>query len=425
MTRLIFVRHGQSEANKQRLFAGHTDAPLTELGHAQAAAAARYLQKHEHIDKVYASDLCRAMETARPTAEAFSLPVIPDPGLREIFAGKWEGLPFSELEVTYAADRGLWYTDLANALCTEGETVAEVYGRVIAAVTRIAAENDGKTVLIASHWTPILCVICRALGRPLAELGLCPEPVNTSLQIITVENGRFRPERLNITDHLEGILSHPKKLTTRLIVIRHGFSVSNAERRYTGQQDVPLSDLGREQAELVADYLTANEKIHAIYASDLCRAIDTVAPTAKRIGVTVIPEVGLRETDVGDWTGRTYEEVQEAYGELLARHRADPDVPCPNGECHRAVFARIRETVYRLAEWHRGQTVVISTHAMPARCIEALSAGHGIEQIREHRVAPNASIRIYTYENRQLISMGRNIVSHLEKPGETLPDELV
>ena len=212
---------------------------------------------------------------------------------------------------------------------------------------------------------------------------------------------------------------------TRLIVIRHGFSVSNAARRYTGQQDVPLSDLGREQAELVADYLCANERVDVICASDLSRAIDTVAPTAARLGLDVIPEPGLRETDVGDWTGRTYEEVQAQYAELLARHRADPDVPCPGGECHREVFARIRETVERLMRIHEGKTVVAATHAMPARCIEALSAGHGIEQIREHRVAPNASIRIYSYENGRLVSKGRNIVSHLAKPGEILPDELV
>ena len=211
MTRLILVRHGQSEANRQVWWAGHTDAPLTELGRAQAAAAARYLSTREHIDSVYASSLSRAMETARPTAEAFHLPIIPEQGLREIFAGDWEGIPFSVINEKYGADRGLWYTDLANALCTGGETVAEVYHRVVATVTRIAKENDGKTVLIASHWTPILCMICRALQKPFAEIGTCPEPVNASIQILRFENGEFSPEQLNITDHLEGILSPKRK----------------------------------------------------------------------------------------------------------------------------------------------------------------------------------------------------------------------
>ena len=85
---------------------------------------------------------------------------------------------------------------------------------------------------------------------------------------------------------------------TRLIVIRHGFSQNNAVRRFTGQADVPLSDIGREQALCVADYLTKNEQIDAIYASDLSRAVDTVAPTAGRLGLSVIPEPALWETDV-------------------------------------------------------------------------------------------------------------------------------
>ncbi|MBR6727718.1 MAG: histidine phosphatase family protein, partial [Clostridia bacterium] len=106
---------------------------------------------------------------------------------------------------------------------------------------------------------------------------------------------------------------------TRLIVIRHGFSQNNAVRRFTGQADVPLSDIGREQALCVADYLTKNEQIDAIYASDLSRAVDTVAPTAGRLGLSVIPEPALRETDVGLWTNRIYEEVEATDRVLMAR----------------------------------------------------------------------------------------------------------
>lgn len=214
-------------------------------------------------------------------------------------------------------------------------------------------------------------------------------------------------------------------MITKLIVIRHGFSLSNAERRYTGQQDVGLSPLGHEQAALVADYLCQNEQVDVIYASDLSRAMDTVAPTATRLGLSVIPEKGLRETDVGRWTGRPYEEVAEQDHALLERHRADPDFPCPGGESSRQVYDRIIGTVMALLAANKGKTVVVATHAMPARCIEAFSVGHGIEQIREHRVAPNASIRIYHFDGQRLISQGKNIVSHLAKPGETLPDELV
>ncbi len=202
MTRLILIRHGQSEANLAHWFGGHTDAFLTELGHAQARAAAAYLHGRERIDAVYASSLTRTMDTARPTAEAFSLPVIPEDGLREIYAGDWEGLPFPLVEAKFHDDRALWRTDLAHALCTGGETVAQVYDRVIATVTRIARENEGKTLLIATHWTPIICLLCRATVGDISRIMECPEPTNASLHVLRFEQGVLSPERINITEHL-------------------------------------------------------------------------------------------------------------------------------------------------------------------------------------------------------------------------------
>lgn len=212
---------------------------------------------------------------------------------------------------------------------------------------------------------------------------------------------------------------------TRLIVVRHGFSLSNAVRRYTGQDDVPLSPEGFAQAERVADYLCANFPPDVICSSDLCRAVKTAEPTALRLGLTVIPDAGLRETDVGQWTGRVYEEVCETDKAHMERHRADPDFPCPGGESVRQVFDRVTATVRRLLADHEGKTILLTTHAMPARCIECYAAGQGVERIRDYKVAPNAAIHIYIYEGGQLRSAGPNIVSHLEKPREKLPSDLV
>lgn len=205
MTRLILLRHGQSEANKNGWWAGTTDAPLTELGHRQAQAAADYLTTHEQIDAIYASSLSRAYHTALPTAKALDLPVTPEDDLMEIFGGIWEKMPFHELEVRYALDRAKWFTDLGGARCPGGETVAHLFDRVLAAVRRIAAENEGKTVLIASHWTPVICLMAVAQGYGLENLGRCIEPRNASLQILRFENGVFSPERLNITEHLNDV----------------------------------------------------------------------------------------------------------------------------------------------------------------------------------------------------------------------------
>lgn len=212
---------------------------------------------------------------------------------------------------------------------------------------------------------------------------------------------------------------------TRILVIRHGFSLSNATRCYTGQTDVGLSPLGYEQAERVADYLCANEQVDAIYSSDLSRAMDTVRPTAKRLGLEVIPVRALRETDVGALTGRSYEECQHVFGKELARHRTDPAFPLPNGESWVDVFARVTDALVHIARENEGKCVVIATHAGAARAIACFAAGYALHDISKLHTAPNASIHPYRFENGKLISEGRNIVSHLEKEGEKLPDELL
>lgn len=201
---------------------------------------------------------------------------------------------------------------------------------------------------------------------------------------------------------------------TRVIVIRHGNSVNNALRRNTGHADVPLSPQGRKEAECLADYLVANEHIDAIYASDLIRAVDTVKPTADRLGLSVITERDLRETDVGAWTNMVYEDALALYPEIREKRRSDPTCPCPEGESNAAVFARVSAVLARLLDKHRSGTIVIATHAFPVRVIEAIATGHTVFDMEKRIVIPNASIRIYTAENGVLAPAGEPIVSHLQ-----------
>ena len=87
MTTIYMIRHGQSMGNLERRLLGHTDLPLTELGHLQAERAAEYLLQFG-ITRVYSSDLLRARQTVEPLARRLSLEVIPERGLREINAGE-------------------------------------------------------------------------------------------------------------------------------------------------------------------------------------------------------------------------------------------------------------------------------------------------------------------------------------------------
>lgn len=100
-TTLLFVRHGQSIANENGIFAGHLDVPLSELGQKQAVELKDYLLSRYKIDAIYSSDLSRAYATVLPTAEAIKIPIQKDTALREIDGGKWEGMLQKEIAVEY------------------------------------------------------------------------------------------------------------------------------------------------------------------------------------------------------------------------------------------------------------------------------------------------------------------------------------
>lgn len=183
MTRMIFVRHGESTGNKEQRFYGHYDGGLTDRGRAQAAATAEFL-KDVHIDIAYGSDLKRAYETGEIIAKPHGLKVIPDKNLREIFAGDWENLHIDEIKERYSKAYITWKTDIWNAHPVNGERVSEVTKRIDDEVWKIAKENDGKTVLIATHATPIRTLSCKWLGRPYDDMKNIDWVRNASVSIV-------------------------------------------------------------------------------------------------------------------------------------------------------------------------------------------------------------------------------------------------
>lgn len=192
-TLIYMIRHGESVGNQKRDFLGHTDLPITEKGEKQALAAADYLASIGFApDAVYASPLCRAHKTA---LLALSKCSAPDPilldGLREIYAGDWEGKNFDALDVEYPEERRVWREDIGHARPVGGEAVAELYGRVVSTVLTIAKENEGKTVFIGTHATPIRAVETYARGKSADLMCEVPWPSNASLSVY-----RFDGERL-------------------------------------------------------------------------------------------------------------------------------------------------------------------------------------------------------------------------------------
>jgi probable phosphoglycerate mutase len=149
----------------------------------------------------------------------------------------------------------------------------------------------------------------------------------------------------------------------RLLLARHGQSVSNAVRRFQGVQDVPLSDLGRRQAQALAGAL-ARRPLAAIYTSPLQRARHTAEAVAGATGAPLYSVHDLRELSLGEWEGCTVEEVRARPGDPYACWVRDPVVGMPpGGEPLAEVQARVVRVVGEIAAAHpNGDDVLLVCH---------------------------------------------------------------
>lgn len=202
--RIIFVRHGQSLGNLHGTFLGVTDLDLSPLGYIQAECTAKYL-KDETIDAVYSSDLLRAYHTSLPVAGPRGIDVIKSTGLREINAGSWENQRFDYLENHFPKTYGLWLTDIGHSYADNGESVSDLQKRIVDTVTEVAETNDGKTVAIFTHATPIRAFFCFANGKGLDDMKFLPWVSNASVSEVIFNNGVFHPVRYGYDSFLKDL----------------------------------------------------------------------------------------------------------------------------------------------------------------------------------------------------------------------------
>ena len=206
MTKLLIIRHGQSISNLQHVFTGHLDLPLTDLGHRQAQLTAEYILANYRVDRVYASDLRRAWDTGNAVASSLGLNVQTDRRLREIYAGQWEGKSFDYLTENYPSYT-VFRTDIGNCITDGGESVKHLSERVLKAFYDIAKENEGKTVVIATHATPIRALMTHCQGKCFAEMKDVPWVTNASVTEVIYENGRLELVKASQDAHLGDITS--------------------------------------------------------------------------------------------------------------------------------------------------------------------------------------------------------------------------
>lgn len=186
-TTLIFVRHGESNANGNGFFAGQLDIDLSQRGLQQAELTARYISEKYHVDTIYSSDLQRAYHTALPIAKACAAEIIKIPQLREIFAGEWQGLCFDELQTLHFDSYGVWLNDIGKAHPTNGESVEALSKRIWDTVQEIAKREENKTVVIVTHATPIRTLLCRIKGLDLDQMKQISWVSNASVSVVRAD----------------------------------------------------------------------------------------------------------------------------------------------------------------------------------------------------------------------------------------------
>lgn len=148
----------------------------------------------------------------------------------------------------------------------------------------------------------------------------------------------------------------------RVILIRHGQTEWNLLQKYQGQTDIPLTDLGRNQAQRAGEYLANNENIEVLYCSDLSRTRETAEIVGRIVGLTPTCDARLRELSFGEWEGLTFNQVYEKYPEEFNNWYNDAfKINVPGGESFDQLIKRAMEAVKEIIEKYSG-TVAIVTH---------------------------------------------------------------
>jgi broad specificity phosphatase PhoE len=202
VNRVILIRPGETEWNRQRRWQGWVDSPLDDYGKAQAKQLARYI-RNIGLSALYSSDSRRAVETAEILCVPLGFTPIYDKRWRERDIGAWQGMTLNEIRSWYPEEYRKLQADIENYRVPEGESRADVRQRVMAAFNDIQAEDKGSIVGIISHTTSthmLLDSLIEGYDIYAAVLG------NTSVTTIRLgESGKWELVALNDLSHLEGL----------------------------------------------------------------------------------------------------------------------------------------------------------------------------------------------------------------------------
>ncbi len=185
-------------------------------------------------------------------------------------------------------------------------------------------------------------------------------------------------------------------MDTTLIFVRHGQSTANIERFFAGHIDVPLTGTGLLQAMKMAAFLK-DFPISAIYTSDLVRCTETARPIASHFGIDFIWDARLREVHAGCWQQKGFDFLN-ASADYNVWRTCTTDFRPEGGENMYDLLKRVHEAITEITEKHRGETVIVVTHATPIRVLKTMWVGVPLSSLTSIDSPKNASITIVNYK---------------------------
>ena len=209
--RILLLRHGETDWNRQSRFQGQIDVPLNATGRRQAQQAAAFL-RHSPIRWAYASPMARPRDTAELVLTHHDgVPLVDCEGLLEIGHGLWEGKLEQEIQSQWPQLLAMWKTAPHRVAMPGpgGETIQQVSQRAVAAVERIAHKlEEGDTALVVAHDAVNKAILCHLLGLSPAHIW-CVKQGNGGVSILDYPENGAGPAvvySLNLTGHLGGVL---------------------------------------------------------------------------------------------------------------------------------------------------------------------------------------------------------------------------
>jgi probable phosphoglycerate mutase len=354
-TRVIIVRHGQSNYNAQKRIQGRSNkSVLTEKGQADAQLVGQALSPLR-IDKIYCSPLQRAKKTAEIIHSCLTDPpkLVPTDDLLEVDLPLWEAMTKSDVASQYPEQYRLWHDrpdemvmrlDSSNGP-VDHYPVASLYAQAQRFWQTILADAEGQTLLIVAHNGINRCLLMSAIGMPPSYYQRIQQS-NCNISVLNFSGDWGQPvqlESLNQTAHMGVPLPPPRTPSNclRLLLIRHGETQWNRESRFQGIRDIPLNDNGKAQAQQAAAFLK-DTAINLAISSPMSRPKETAEIILRyHPGVDLDLQPDLVEICHGLWEGKLETEIEADFPGLLEQWKDAPEtVQMPEGENLQQVWDR-------------------------------------------------------------------------------------